>query len=151
MDISTKYNLKRSLGYRMTYVARLNERRFEGMIADQDLSRLAWCVLCALEYEGLSRPSDIADFIGVDRAAISRVIGQMEAKGMITRRLARGDARARAIETTPFGRKRLAGGTAAAQNNAAHLQGQLSAEEYAVLGAIMDKLMKGDDSPLKGL
>ena len=98
MNTLTKYDLQRSLGYRMTYVARLNERRFEGMIAEQGLSRLAWCVLCALEYEDLSRPSDIADFIGVDRAAISRVIGQMEAKDLITRRLAAGDARARAID-----------------------------------------------------
>lgn len=151
MDTLTKYDLQRSLGYRMTYVARLSERRFEGMIADHDLTRLAWCVLCAVEYEGLSRPSDIADFIGVDRAAISRIIGQMEAKALITRRLASGDARARAIEITALGRKRLAGGTAAAEDNAAHLRSRLSAEEYAALDAIMTKLMKGDDSPLKGL
>lgn len=151
MDTLIKYDLHRSLGYRMTYVARLNERRFEGMIAEHDLSRLAWCVLCALVYEDLSRPSDIADFIGVDRAAISRIIGQMEAKGLITRRLAREDARARAIGITALGRKRLAGGTAAAEDNAAHLRGQLTAKEYAALDAIVTKLMKGDDSPLKGL
>ena len=151
MDTLTKYDLQRSLGYRMTYVARLNERRFENLIAQHDLSRLAWCVLCALEYEDLSRPSDIADFIGVDRAAISRIIGQMEAKGLITRRLASGDARARAIEITPLGRTRLAGGTAAAEDNAAHLSAQLTAEEYAALDAIMDKLMTGGDAPLKGL
>lgn len=146
-----KYSLQRSLGYRMTYVARLNERRFEGMIAEHDLSRLAWCVLCALEYEGLNRPSDIADFIGVDRAAISRIIGQMEDRGLITRRLASGDARARAIGITDLGRDRLAGGTAAAADNAAHLKAQLTADEYAALDAIMTKLMKGDASPLKGL
>lgn len=151
MDTLTKYDLKRSLGYRMTYVARLNERRFEGLIAEHDLTRLAWCVLCALEYEDLSRPSDVADFIGVDRAAISRIIGQMEAKGLITRSLASGDARARSIEITALGRKRLAAGSAAAKDNAAHLRGQLTAEEYAALDAIMTKLMKGDGSPLKGL
>lgn len=151
MNTLIKYDLQYSLGYRMTYVARLNERRFEGMIAEHGLSRLAWCVLCALEYEDLSRPSDIADFIGVDRAAISRVIGQMEAKDLITRRLAAGDARARAIEITALGRVRLAGGTAAAEDNAAHLRAQLSAEEFAALDAIVTKLMKGDASPLKGL
>ncbi len=151
MDTLTKYNLQRSLGYRMTYVARLNERRFEGMIADHDLSRLAWCVLCALDYEDLSRPSDIADFIGVDRAAISRIIGQMEGKGLITRRLASGDARARAIEITVLGQQRLARGTAAAEDNAGHMRNQLTSEEYAALDAIMTKLMKGVDSPLKGL
>lgn len=151
MDVSTKYNLQRSLGYRMTYVARLNERRFEGLIAQHDLSRLGWCVLCALDYEELSRPSDIAAFIGVDRAAISRIIGQMEAKGLITRRLAPGDARARAIEITALGRRRLSGATAAAEDNAAHLRAQLSAEDYAALDAIMDKLMTGGDGPLKGI
>lgn len=151
MDTLTKYDLQRSLGYRMTYVARLNERRFEGMIAEHDLSRLAWCVLCALEYEDLSRPSDIAEFIGVDRAAISRIIGQMEAKGLITRRLASGDARARAIEITALGRQRLAGGTAAAEDNAAHLRARLTAEEFEALDAIMDKLMTGGDVPLKGI
>ncbi len=151
MDTLTKYNLQRSLGYRMTYVARLNERRFEGLIAEHDLSRLAWCVLCALEYEGLRRPSDIADFIGVDRAAISRVIGQMEGKGLITRRLASGDARARAIEVTDLGLRRLTGGTAAAQDNADHFRAKLTDAEFAALDAILSKLIKGDDSPLKGL
>ena len=151
MDTLTKYSLQRSLGYRMTYVARLNERRFEGMIAEHDLSRLAWCVLCALEYEELSRPSDIADFIGVDRAAISRIIGQMEDRGLITRSLTQGDARARAIGITALGRNRLTGATAAAEDNAAHLKAQLSADEYAALDAIMTKLMKGAASPLKGL
>ena len=75
----------------------------------------------------------------------------MEAKDLITRRLAAGDARARAIEITALGRVRLAGGTAAAEDNAAHLCAQLSAEEFAALDAIVTKLMKGDASPLKGL
>ena len=87
----------------------------------------------------------------VDRVAISRIIVQMAAKGLITRRLAAGDARARAIEITALGRRRLAGGTAAAEDNAAHLRAQLTAEEYAALDAIMNKLMTGGDAPLKGL
>ena len=74
------YRLHDSLGYRLTYAARLNERRFEAGLADLGLTRLMWCVLCALDFEGLSRPSDIAAFIGVDRTAISRCLRQMEGR-----------------------------------------------------------------------
>ena len=145
------YRLHDSLGYRLTYAARLNERRFEALLADNGLSRLMWCVLCALEYEGLCRPSDIAAFIGVDRTAISRCLKQMERGGLIRRCPAQEDARARTVSATDAGREALAPATEAARANAAFWDDKLTAGDRIALLRALDSLAEPDDEPLAGL
>lgn len=145
------YRLHDSLGYRLTYAARLNERRFEALLAQTGLTRLMWCVLCALEYERLSRPSDIAEFIGVDRTAISRCLKQMEGAGLIARCAATGDARARDVSATDKGRDALAPATEAAQANAAFWNDKLTAGDRIALLRALDSLAETDDEPLTGI
>ena len=145
------YHLHESLGYRLTYAARLNERRFEARLAEHGLTRLMWCVLCALEYEALSRPSDIAEFIGVDRTAISRCLKQMEGRGLIERTAAEGDARARSICATNAGRNALAPATQAAQENAAFWNDKLTGGDRIALLRALDCLTEQDDEPLTGI
>ena len=62
------YNLHASLGYQLTLVARLQARRFEDSLRPLGLTRITWCVLLAIGNEGLSQPSDIAAFVGIDRS-----------------------------------------------------------------------------------
>ena len=59
-----RYHLHASLGYRLTRAARIAERRFEDRLSDKGLTRMSWCVLLAVGEEGLTMPSDIADFGG---------------------------------------------------------------------------------------
>lgn len=145
------YSLHDSLGYRLTYAARLNERRFEGRLGDYGLTRLMWCVLCALEYEMLRRPSDIAAFIGVDRTAISRCLKQMEGRGLIARTADGGDARVRMICATSAGREALAPATEAAQENAAFWNDKLTGGDRIALLRALDSLTEKDDEPLTGI
>lgn len=142
-----------SLGYRLTYVARSNERRFEARIAGAGLTRLGWCVLSAAHHEGLSRPSEIADLIGVDRAAISRVLRRLEAAGAVAMAARPGDGRARHVTVTAAGRARLAEATADAAANAAAFEARMTDEERAVFTRLMDRLFAEDRGagPLKGL
>ncbi|MGB0410258.1 MAG: MarR family winged helix-turn-helix transcriptional regulator [Pikeienuella sp.] len=145
------YHLHDSLGYRLTYAARLNERRFEVRLTALGLTRLMWCVLCALEYEALHRPSEIAKFIGVDRTAISRCLKLMEARGLIARRAAKGDARARDVSATDAGREVLAPATEAARENAAFWHEKLTAGDRIALLRALDSLTEQDDEPLMGI
>lgn len=145
------YSLHDSLGYRLTYAARLNERRFEGRLAAFGLTRLMWCVLCALEYEALGKPSDIAAFIGVDRTAISRCLKQMEARGLIARSAADSDARVRMVRATDAGRAVLQPATEAAQENAAFWNDKLTGGDRIALLRALDSLAEPDDEPLTGI
>jgi DNA-binding MarR family transcriptional regulator len=48
--------------------------------------------------------TDLTDLLLTDDAGVSRLIGRLEAKGLITRRVGVDDRRARALQLTPSGR-----------------------------------------------
>ena len=48
--------------------------------------------------------TDLTDFLLTDDAGLSRLVGRLEAKGLITRRMGDRDRRARALRLTPSGR-----------------------------------------------
>lgn len=151
MNTATRFRLHDSLGYRLTYTSRLNERRFETMIAPLGLTRLAWCVLCAVEYEGLTRPSEVAAFIGVDRTALSRIIRRMEAAGHLARALDVEDGRGRRLGITEAGRRALERATVAARVNAARFAARMTEEERAVVERVLARIMDEAETPLPGL
>jgi DNA-binding MarR family transcriptional regulator len=48
---------------------------------------VGWCILLAVEEEGLKNPSEIAQFVGIDRTATSRALRQLEDEGLIAREM----------------------------------------------------------------
>jgi hypothetical protein len=55
-----KFGLHESLGFQITRTARTIERRVESGLKDYGLTRVGWCILLAVEEEGLKNPSEIA-------------------------------------------------------------------------------------------
>ncbi|MEW2913961.1 MarR family transcriptional regulator [Leisingera sp. JC11] len=139
-----RFHLHQSLGYQITMLARVNERRFEQRIAEYGLSRVTWCVLLAAGEEGLATPSEIADFIGIDRTAISRALRQMEARGLITRSSGSGDGRSIRVELAAPGQAALQAVLPIAQENAAYFEAKLTGEELAELRRSIAKLLQGE-------
>lgn len=43
-------------------------------------------VLCRLEIEGLSRPTDIAEFTGLTSGGVTKLVSRLEDAGLVTRR-----------------------------------------------------------------
>jgi hypothetical protein len=76
-----KFGLHESLGFQITRTARTIERRVESGLRDYGLTRVGWCILLAVEEEGLKNPSEIAQFVGIDRTATSRALRQLEDDG----------------------------------------------------------------------
>lgn len=145
------YRLHDAIGYQLTLTARLQERRFEAALKGLDLTRITWCVLLAVGDEDLALPSDIADFIGIDRTATSRALRQMEDAGLITRDGGTGDRRTRCVSLTDRGRAKLAQAEPLALANRVRTEAMLSQDELAELHRILAKLRAGDDTPLKKL
>jgi len=148
---SEPYRLHQSLGYHLSMAARVQERRLDEGLRRLGLSRLSWCVLLAVGNEGLENPSGIAEFIGIDRTATSRVLRQMEGQGLIARSAGKGDRRTTAVRLTPKGRETLAAGTPHAVENNAIMQGRLSEEELRELKRLLAKLREGEATPLSGI
>ena len=145
------YDLHASLGYRLTYAARLAERRFEAALSPLGLSRTMWCVLLAAGQEGLSAPSDIAAFIGIDRTATSRALRALDDAGLVTRAAGTGDRRMTRVALTEAGQDRLAAASRAAAENATHFTAKLDPADRAALDTALDRLTAGEAIPVRGL
>ena len=144
MPLSSRYRLHNSLGYQLSLTARVQERRLEEGLKPLGLTRTTWCVLLAVENERLSRPSEIAAFVGIDRTAISRALRQMEADGIIARRGGTSDRRTKEVQATDLGRSRLAAGTPYAEANVQVIEDRLNEAEREALRCLLAKA-RGDD------
>lgn len=144
-----RYALHGSIGYQATLTSRVFERRLEDRLRKLGLTRLGWCILVAVGEEQLNSPSDIAEFIGIDRTATSRALKSLEAETLLTRSDSRDDRRRRQVKLTERGAALLTRAIAVAQANAAHFNTKLSDDEQADLLSLMLKMRAGEDSPLR--
>ncbi|MGB0959110.1 MAG: MarR family winged helix-turn-helix transcriptional regulator [Halocynthiibacter sp.] len=149
--MNRSYPLHETLGYQLSRTARIVERPFEHALRRYNLSRLAWCVLLAIDDENLHLPSEIAAFIGVNRTAISRVLRGMESASLVERHEDPKDRRQARLTSTQKGREALAACTIEASKNAAHFRAKLTPEDHRTLLALLSKLQDGDETTLTTL
>ncbi|WP_319826375.1 MarR family winged helix-turn-helix transcriptional regulator [Thalassovita sp.] len=139
------YHLHQSLGYHLTLAARLQEKRLDERLKTIGLTRITWCILLAVGNEGLSQPSDIAEFVGIDRTATSRALRHMESDGLLARSSGQGDRRTRKVELTVKGRAAIHEATPYARENARIMSEQLDQGEEAELKRLLAKLRQAGD------
>lgn len=149
--MDTPYRLHHSLGYHLSIVSRVQERRLDEGLKALGLSRITWCILLAVGNEALHQPSEIADFVGIDRTATSRALRQMEADGMIARAAGTGDRRTTRVALTPLGNALLRKGTPLAIANNAVMAERLDPGELDELRRLLQKLHSGEPARLKVL
>lgn len=142
--MSDGYRLHDSILYQLTLTSRLQERRLDEGLRTLGLTRATWCVLLALEVEGLTRPSEIADFIGIDRTATSRALRQMEAAGWVARSGGTTDRRTTRVAITPEGAALVARATPIAEDNARHFLSKLPEGGPEELQQLMARMRAGE-------
>ncbi len=140
------YRLHQSLGFHLSRAARVQERRLDDGLRALGLTRITWCVLLAVGNEGLSNPSEIAGFVGIDRTATSRALRQMEEAGLIARAAGTGDKRTTEVTLTPLGAARLTEGTPLAVHNNAAMEAKLCARDVAQLTQLLERLTEGEEA-----
>lgn len=151
MDTPPPYRLQQSLAYHLSLAARVHERRLDEQLKTLGLTRTTWCILLAVGNEGLSQPSDIADFVGIDRTATSRALRHMEDQGLLARSSGTQDRRTRRVELTPSGCQAITQATPFARENASNLAELLDPHEMDELKRLLTKLRRADDVQLKTL
>jgi DNA-binding MarR family transcriptional regulator len=60
-----------------------------------------WRVMTSLRSEGPQRLGDLSELTAIEASTLSRLLGQMETKGLVRRARSRGDARAITVSLTP--------------------------------------------------
>lgn len=145
------YQLRDGLGFRFTRTSRLMQRHYERLLAELGLSRIMWCVLVMRGLYGIQSPSAMADYLDVDRAVISRILGAMDRKGMISRIALDGDKRSRDVHLTDLGRQKLEAFLPRAMETGDYFRSKLTEEEFQQLNLILDKMMEGEEGALPSL
>lgn len=149
MNTQAPYHLHASLGYQMTVAARIQEKRLEDQLKALGLTRITWCILLAAGTEALSHPSEIADFVGIDRTATSRALRQMEKDGLIQRKTGQTDRRTTLVEVTDKGAALVEQAIPIARSNSRQVEDKLTPEEVAEFRRILKKLREGEELALK--
>lgn len=151
MTREKRFNLQKGLGYRLSLLASINSRKIESHLTELGLTRLMWCVLLAIEEEGLTQPSEIAEFIGINRTAASRTLRQMHERKLINRLPGRDDGRSILVTATEKGKQALEAALPKARIVAQEIRSKLTEEELAIFEELLDKMLAGESRDLSKL
>lgn len=95
---------RRSLGYLIRRLHNLVIPIAESQFADADITFSQWVVLVSLRDGLASTAAEIARHMDHDAGAITRLIDQMEKRGLVARRRSTEDRRVIHLEITPAGK-----------------------------------------------
>jgi DNA-binding MarR family transcriptional regulator len=109
--------LRRARGYLLTVARDVHP----------DLDASAYSTLLFITTRPAPRAVDLADYLGMNKGAVSRQIAQLERLGLVQRQPSRHDARAQLLAVTEQGRNRF---TAARQARSQRIQAQLGEWEH---------------------
>ena len=87
------YAFTDNLGYLLNRCADQIAARFAEELEPFEISLAQWGAMLAIHESGQAAPSIIADRIGADRGATTRLLSRMQGKGLIVRRKHEGDGR----------------------------------------------------------
>jgi DNA-binding MarR family transcriptional regulator len=139
-----KFGLHDSVGHHVTRTARIIERRVENNLRSFGLTRVGWCVLLAVAEEGKKNPSDIANFVGIDRTATSRALRVLESEGLIMREMGRDDRRTTEVKLTELGEAQFRTALPACRDANLHFQQKLTVDELDTLRRLLTKLTENE-------
>ncbi|MGA9254571.1 MAG: MarR family transcriptional regulator [Roseobacter sp.] len=77
------------------------ETEFSRRLAPHGLTRMSYAVLGAMVFDGKTTPSGIADPLGLDRGAVTRLLDKLEGQKLIARDRDQNNMRSVSIKVTP--------------------------------------------------
>ena len=140
------YGLQTSIGFQLTLAARVNERSVEAVLAEHGLTRILWTALVAIGLNSMSRPSNIAEFLGVDRPTVSRALTKLEELGLVERSSNPTDGRQISVHATKSGTDLIHTAAPKVQASVERFLSRLTTEERNELAQILGKLNSGRPS-----
>ncbi len=155
-DLSAPLRLDRYLPYLINRAGVSLATRFSAALRAAGIALQDWRVLAALRERDGQRLTELAQRTSIEVSTLSRLVGGLEANGLVSRNRDSGDARAIAIRLTPAGERVTATLTPAAQQLEAAAVAGLTQDEIAQLKNLLERiygnlagLPAADDTPAK--
>jgi MarR family transcriptional regulator, organic hydroperoxide resistance regulator len=138
-DQLNAYRLEDSLGFLVNQASRSIRRRFDRELACRDVTVTGeqYGVMVHLWHRGAQHQKDLAGILAKDKTTIARLVGALEARGMVHRAPDPGDRRHNLLSLTDLGEESMTGLTAAAQAVLSEVVRQLPPEEVATCKQVL--------------
>lgn len=145
--MGTQNSIQGSTGYWVTRLARSMERDFERRLGPVGITRGAFAVLSAIHQEKKAKPAELAAFLGVDGAAVTRHLDRIEKQGLIERKPSPTDRRSTDLVLTKEGRRAVQRGqTGSRATNDKFTSGLAAADVDHLQSLIQAMLARADDN-----
>lgn len=142
IESSDDFHLHNSFTFWIARLASAMREQFNQALAEHDVTWPQWMILNVLHHKLAVTPAQIADNIGVDRSAVTRLVDRLEKKGMVARSFDGLDRRSIQIVMTPEGRRLVAEINAVAKEHQDSFMSQLPSTECRGLKGNIQKLLR---------
>lgn len=112
------------------------------------ITRGAYAVLSAIHHEKKSKPAEIAAFLGVDGAAVTRHLDRVEKHGLIERKPSVTDRRSTDIKLTKVGRQVIRRGRVSSRATNEKFISGLTAVEVDRFQSVIRTMLARSDIPV---
>ena len=146
-QLADSRSVQDSTGYWITRLARSMEQDFEKRLQAIGITRSAYAVLSAIHHDNKATPAELAVFLGVDGAAVTRNLDRMEERGLVERTPSVTDRRSVDISLTPEGTDVVQQGRADSMaTNDKFTRGLTGAETENLLSSIQTMLANANQA-----
>jgi DNA-binding MarR family transcriptional regulator len=123
------------------------QARLDRCISKYGITRLMWCVLTGVGYDGVTNPSELADYIGIT----SRLLRTMETRGLLERSYGGNDGRMIEVRLSARGAEVLALARKGVDAVNDHFTAKLTPEEMQQFLNAVEKLTADENEQLTNL
>lgn len=134
--------LHNSYTFWISRLASVMQDRFNKELETLDVTWPQWMVMNVLTHELANTPAHIAEQIGIDRSAVTRLVDRLEKKGLVHREHDGLDRRSVKVHITEPGKMMVQHLDDAAEKHQEIFLQELHATEYRVLKGNIQKLLR---------
>ena len=135
------FDCRTSLGYLLRRTSNLMTQRAEALFGDQDLTFTHWITLMALRDGIADTAADIARHHGYDPGATTRLIDQLQERGLVERTRSKEDRRVVHLALTEEGRAVASALQPRAVNNLNDVLSSFSHEDATKMVELLTRLL----------
>lgn len=136
------FHLHNSFVFWITRLSSVMKEQFNQQLQEQDVTWPQWMILNVLHHQLAKTPAQIADNIGVDRSAVTRLLDRLEAKSLVERVHDGIDRRSIKIFITEVGKRLMVELNEAAVRHQEDFLRELHPTEMRAFKANVQKLLR---------
>ncbi|WP_049721683.1 MarR family winged helix-turn-helix transcriptional regulator [Gilvimarinus polysaccharolyticus] len=140
--MTPSFELHGSYTYWISRLASLMRESFNHALKGADVSWPQWMTLNCLYHQQAHTPAQIAECLGIDRSAITRLLDRLAEKNLILRVHDDGDRRSVQVTLTELGVSQMAAIDAAAREHQNSFLSHLPATEVRAFKGNLQKLLR---------